>query len=215
MKAFLRDHRLVEEPAVPAAPDPHHPQDQDEKERYVVRQLGWALVGLVLFALALLFGWGGAQAAGGRATADGALFLPTADLAATLEQARRDGRSGVAVLYEMDGCGECARLKSVTFRDESLQREFRTHFVPVSLRADEPVALRDFDGRTTTQAVFANEQRVFALPTLVFYDLDGIPVARQPGARWPASEWLRLARYVRDGGYEAAPFVPVANGGKH
>lgn len=212
MKAFLRVHHVVEEPAVPAAPDP---REQDEKERYIARQLWWALIGLALFALALVFGWGGAQAAGGRAAGDAALFTPTADLAAALEQARRAGRSGVAVLYEMDGCGECARLKTTTFRDEPLRREVRAHFVPVSLRADEPVALRDFDGRTTTQAAFASDQRVFALPTLVFYDLDGIPVARQPGARWPASEWLRLARYVRDGGYEAAPFVPVANAGKH
>lgn len=39
------------------------PRDEDEKERYVTRQLWWALLGLVLFALALLFGWGGAEAA--------------------------------------------------------------------------------------------------------------------------------------------------------
>ncbi|NMG77319.1 thioredoxin family protein [Aromatoleum diolicum] len=212
MKTFLRNRPFLEESTVPGAPDP---REQDEKERYVARQLWWALIGLALFALALLFGWGGAHAAGDRAAGDAALFAPTADLAAALERARRVGRSGVAVLYEMDGCGECARLKSVTFRDETLRREFRAHFVPVSLRADEPVALRDFDGRRTTQAGFANEQRVFALPTLVFYDLDGIPVARQPGGRWPAGEWLRLARYVRDAGYEQAPFVPLANTRHH
>lgn len=207
MKTFLRNTHFLEKAIVPAPPDPY---DEEEKERYVTRQLWWALIGLALFALALLFGWGGAQAAVTAATA-APLFSPTADLGNALERARLEGRSGVAVLYEMDGCGECARLKATTLKDETLRRELGAHFVAVSLRADEPRALRDFDGRATTQAAFANEQRVFALPTLVFYDLDGTPVARQPGARWPVSEWLRLARYVRDAGYEQAPFAPLAS----
>lgn len=205
MSTFLRKHDFPETAVMSETP---RPDDEEDKERYVARQLWWALAGLLLFALTLLFGWGGAYAAGGRSAPDAPLFAPTADLATALADARRAGRKGVAVLYEMDGCGECARAKASTFRDPSLQRELRAHFVPVSLRADEPVALRDFDGGTTTQAAFANAQRVFALPTVVFYDLDGIAVARQPGSRWPAAEWLRLARYVRDGGYENAPFRP-------
>ncbi|WP_051092316.1 thioredoxin fold domain-containing protein [Aromatoleum toluclasticum] len=207
MSTFLRKHDFRGSTVMPEAP---RPDDEEEKERYVSRQLWWALAGLLLFALTLLFGWGGAQAAGTHAAVNAPLFPPTADLAAALADARRAGRKGVAVLYEMEGCGECARAKASTFRDPALQRELRTHFVPVSLRADEPAALRDFDGGATTQASFANAQRVFALPTVVFYDLDGIAVARQPGSRWPPSEWLRLARYVRDGGYENAPFEPRA-----
>lgn len=205
MSTFLRKHDF---PGTAVMSETPRPDDEEDKERYVARQLWWALAGLLLFALTLLFGWGGAYAAAGRSAPDAPLFAPTADLATALADARRAGRKGVAVLYEMDGCGECARVKASTFRDTALQRELRTHFVPVSLRADEPVALRDFDGGATTQAAFANAQRVFALPTVVFYDLDGIAVARQPGSRWPAAEWLRLARYVRDGGYENAPFQP-------
>jgi thioredoxin-related protein len=212
MKAFLRTSHFLEESLVPPAADP---RDEEEKERYVTRQLRWALIGLGLFALAMFFDWGGAHAASEASVGKRPLFAPTVDLADALERARREGRSGVAVLYEMDGCGECARLKSTTFKDETLRRELRAHFVPVSLRADEPVALRDFDGRATTQASFANDQRVYALPTLVFYDLDGTPVARQPGSRWPVGEWVRFARYVRSAGYEQAPFTPLASVAGH
>jgi hypothetical protein len=45
------------------SPVPPDPREQDEKERYMRRQLWWALIGLVLFALVMLFGWGGAAAA--------------------------------------------------------------------------------------------------------------------------------------------------------
>lgn len=38
--------------------------------------------------------------------------------------------------------------------------------------------------------------------SLVFYDLDGLPVARQPGSAGGAAQWIRLARYVREKAYE-------------
>jgi hypothetical protein len=57
---------------------PLDPREQDEKERYMRRQLWWALIGLVLFALVMLFGWGGAGAAG-RAQSDAPPIAPSAD----------------------------------------------------------------------------------------------------------------------------------------
>ncbi|BAL25542.1 hypothetical protein [Azoarcus sp. KH32C] len=58
MKTFLRTSHVLEESTVPAAPDP---RDEEEKERYVTRQLWWALIGLILFALVMFLGWGGAH----------------------------------------------------------------------------------------------------------------------------------------------------------
>ena len=158
MKAFLRDREIFEDSIVSAAPDP---RDQEEKERYVARQLWWALIGLALFALAMFFGWAGAQEAGGGSPNDALLFAPTGDLAAALGRARREGSSGMAVLFEREECCQCAHLKATTFRDEALHRDYPMHFVPVSLRADEPIARRDFAGKTTPRAGFANQQRGF------------------------------------------------------
>lgn len=78
MKTCLRHRELFEDAIVPATPDP---RDEDEKDRYMRRQLWWALIGLALFALVMLFGWGGVQAAGGGASNGAPLFPPTADLA--------------------------------------------------------------------------------------------------------------------------------------
>ncbi|HJV25697.1 MAG TPA: hypothetical protein VJ673_08415 [Aromatoleum sp.] len=82
MKAFPRTDRLLEDSIVPPASDR---RDDEEKERYLTRQLWWALIGLILFALVMFLGWGGAHAATG---ADASMFAPTPHLAEALERAR-------------------------------------------------------------------------------------------------------------------------------
>jgi thioredoxin-related protein len=174
-----------------------------ERETLLRRALWLGLAGAFALLVAL-FADNGARAAGGPRH-DG-FFAPTADLRAALERARAKGKHAVAVLYEMNGCGECAKLRASTLTEPALRDAYLRDFVAVALMADEPGALVDFDGAATTQSTFARRERVFALPTVVFYDLDGLPVARQIGSALPAAEWLRLGHYVRAAGYEEAPF---------
>jgi len=209
-EAGRRERHFLDDGTTPALPEDW---DQATRERYVLRQLIWALVGLGLFLLATVWFDGRASAAADEPTA--ALFAPRSDLAAALDEARRSGRTGVAVLFEMDGCGECARLKAGPFSDPAVRSAYRDAFVPLALHADAPLPMRDFDGREVRQDAFATRERVFALPTLVFYDLDGLPVTRQVGSALPAADWVRLAAYVRERRFETAPFAPsgVAVGG--
>lgn len=139
------------------------------------------------------------------AAAEG-LFRPSTNLSAALAQAKRDGKAGVVVLYEMNGCGDCKKLRATTLQDPALQALYDANFVTVSVMADEPTPIVDFDGEATTQMQLAGVQRVFALPTVVFHDLDGLPVARQMGSALPLADWLRLAEYVKAEGYEDLPF---------
>lgn len=195
-------------PDAPAG-DEGHPQ---------ARRLPWfilALAGLFLVSVAAstLQASSGTQAAGNPAAAPAAqqkdydgFFLPGDNLASALEEARRSGRRGVAVLFEMEGCGECAKLRATTFKDAKLRVSYNEQFVTLSLLADHPLPLVDFDGKATEQTEFAQRERVFALPTLVFYDLDTLPVARQVGSAGEVADWVRLARYVAEKGYDEAPF---------
>ena len=134
-------------------------------------------------------------------------FIPADDLTETLEQARYEGRAGVVVLFEMNGCGECAQLRADTLNAPALRDYLAQHFATVSLEADTEVPLRDFGGAATTASAFAAGQRVIALPTVVFYDLEGAPVVRQVGRAAELSEWLRRGRYLVDRGFETAPFA--------
>lgn len=137
----------------------------------------------------------------------GGFFPPVADLAQALEQAHRSGRKGVAVLYEMEGCSQCALLRATTLKDQTLRKWYAANFVTASLLADHPLPLVDFDRQKTDQSTFARRERIDALPTLVFYDLDSLPVARQQGSVGEVADWLRLGRYVVEKGYEEAPFA--------
>lgn len=182
-----------------------------ERESLLARGLWIGLVGTLLL-LAALFAHGSVSAADARPAAatarhhDDGFFPASANLGDALARARSEGKRGIAVLYEMNGCSDCARLRATSFKDAGLRRDYQRDFVVASVMADEPTALRDFDGKPTTQAEFAHAQRVYALPTVVFYDLDGIPVARQVGNTLALADWLRLGRYVREAGYEEAPF---------
>lgn len=205
------------DPTVPAPPfeaipgEPLPPADfGDARESLLGRGLWISLIGIALLLVALFAdGSVGAATAAPAATAhhDDGFFPPAAKLDAALAQARKENKRGVVVLYEMNGCSECARLRATTFKDAGLRRTYQRDFVAVSVMADEPGALRDFAGKATTQAEFAHAERVSVLPTVVFYDLDGLPVARQVGSALPLADWLRLARYVREAGYEEAPFA--------
>ncbi len=135
-----------------------------------------------------------------------AFFAPTADLSAALRQARDSGKSGVVILYEMEGCGECRKLHATTLQNERLRALYRGAFVTVAIRADEPAPLTGFDGEATTQLEFAAQQGIVALPTVVFHDIDALPVIRQSGSALPLPEWLLLGEYVRTAGYDALPF---------
>ncbi|TCT19461.1 thioredoxin family protein [Thiobaca trueperi] len=134
------------------------------------------------------------------------LFPAGGDLAGALAQAAREGRTGVAVLFEMTDCGECARLRAGPLSDPGVRDAYRQPFVTLGLHADTPQPLRAFDGTATTSAAFALGQRVVALPTVVLYDLNGLPVARQSGGGTDAGTLIRLARYAAAKGYETAPF---------
>ena len=196
---------------IPGEPLPLPPGVQAGRETLLGRGLWIGLVGVALLLAFLLFGESGAHAGGSapatatKAHGDG-FFPGTADLSAALAEARKQGRKGVAVLYEMNGCGECAKLRATTLQDAGLRQDFRRSFVAVSLMADEPGALTNFEGQATTLSGFARDERVFALPALVFYDLDGLPVARQTGSALSIAGWRQLTRYVAEAGYEEAPF---------
>ncbi|WP_245969974.1 thioredoxin family protein [Thiocapsa rosea] len=136
-----------------------------------------------------------------------ALFPVGDDLAEAVARAHREGRSGVAVLFEMNGCGDCARLRAGVLTDPALRGYYQRHFVTIGVYADESRPLRTFDGTTTTSAELARGQRVFALPTMVLFGLDGIPLVRKIGGKAKPDFWIRMGRYVTERGYEETPFA--------
>lgn len=128
------------------------------------------------------------------------------DLHGDLDIARQEGKLGVLLMFEMDDCPFCHRMKATVLNRADVQDYFRRHFLIYSIDTKSDVPITDFQGKETTEKAFALAQRARATPVFVFYDLEGQPVARYTGATKTAEEFLLLGRYVVEGAYKTMPF---------
>jgi len=123
-----------------------------------------------------------------------------------LATARTEGKQGVLIMFEMDECPFCSRMKATILNQGAVQDYYRQHFLiyPVDVKGDTPMV--DFKGKETTEKAFALEQRARATPTFIFFDLDGNVMTRYTGTTQTTEEFLLLGRYVVEGAYKTAPF---------
>lgn len=128
------------------------------------------------------------------------------DFKEELATAKAEGKQAVLVMFEMDDCPFCARMKANILSQIPVQDYYRQHFLiyPVDVKGDTPMT--DFQGKETSEKAFALSQRARATPVFVFYDLEGNPITRYTGATQSAEEFLLLGRYVVEGAYKTAPF---------
>lgn len=128
------------------------------------------------------------------------------DLKDDLSAAKSEGKAGILLMFEMDDCPFCDRMKRTVLNQSEVQDYFRKHFIvyPMDTRGD--AAMIDFKGKDTTEKAFALEQRARATPTFIFYDLDGNVMTRFTGATQTVGEFMLLGRYVVEGTYKAMPF---------
>jgi thioredoxin-related protein len=132
------------------------------------------------------------------------------DFEEELANARQSGKKGILLMFEMDECPFCHRMKMTVLNQPDVQEYFREHFLifPVDIEGD--IEVTDFQGRVTTMKDFAFQQyRVRATPVFAFFDLDGgyIKPARFTGATRDKEEFLLLGRYVVEGAYKDQPFA--------
>ena len=132
------------------------------------------------------------------------------DFTEELENARKAGKQGILVMFEMDECPFCHRMKTTVLNQPDVQDYFREHFLIFTVDIEGDVEVVDFKGKTTTMKDFAFKQyRVRATPVFAFYDLDGeyIKRARFTGATRDKDEFLLLGRYVVEGAYKQQSFT--------
>jgi len=132
------------------------------------------------------------------------------DLTEELENLRDQGKQGILIMFEMDGCPFCHRMKATVLNQPEVQEYFREHFLILPIDIEGDIEMVDFNGRTTTMKDFAFRQyRVRATPVFAFYDADGkyIKRARYTGATRDKQEFLLLGQYVVEQAYLKEPFA--------
>jgi thioredoxin-related protein len=134
------------------------------------------------------------------------------DLQADLQEAKKQGKKGIFLFFEMDDCPFCARMKSTILNQADVQDAYRANFLLFPIDVNGDTELTDFQGKSTSEKAFAFANRVRATPTLLFFDLDGKLVARHTGPTKDSAEFLLLGNYVVEGAYASQPFVRYKQG---
>jgi len=169
---------------------------------------GWRRVWLVLW---LALSAAGAGAGEAPRDADTYFFQQTlGDFTDELANAREQGKTGILIMFEMDGCPFCERMKTTVLNRPEVQDYFRKHFLIFAVDIEGDVEITDFKGHTTTMKDFSfRENRVRATPVFGFFDLNGNPIrrARYTGATRDSQEFMLLGHYVVDGAYKHTSFT--------
>jgi thioredoxin-related protein len=160
---------------------------------------------LPLFFLLVLAGTAGAE----TRNPDAHFFDQTfGDLKADLDNARKSGKKGALVMFEMEGCPYCKAMREHVLNQSEVQDYYRKHFVIFSIDVKGDTELTDFSGKRATEKEFATQFRVKVTPVFQFFDLDGKPAATHVGiAKGGVKEFLALGRYVAEGAYEDGSFA--------
>jgi thioredoxin-related protein len=134
------------------------------------------------------------------------------DLQADLQEAKKQGKKGIFLFFEMDECPFCERMKTTILNQSDVQDAFRGRFLLYSIDVNGDTEITDFQGKRMTEKAFAFAHRVRATPALLFFDLDGKLIARHTGPAKDKAEFLLLGQYVAEGAYASQPFTKYKQG---
>lgn len=132
------------------------------------------------------------------------------DFSEELENAREQGKQGILIMFEMDECPFCHRMKTTVLNQIEVQDYFKQHFLIFSVDIEGDVEITDFQGQVTSMKDFAFKQhRVRATPVFQLFDLQGKPVkrARFTGASRDDREFMLLGQYMVEGAYGDSSFT--------
>lgn len=124
------------------------------------------------------------------------------DLKAELANAKKEGKKAVLLMFELEDCPFCHRMKRTILNQSEVQDYYRKNFLIFSVDAAGANALTDFNGKETTEKAYALASRVRATPVFAFYDLDGNAITRYTGAAKDVNEFLLFGKYVAEGAYK-------------
>lgn len=124
------------------------------------------------------------------------------DMQEEVELAKEEGKQGILIMFEMDECPFCHRMKTTILNQPEVQDYYRKHFRIITVDIEGDLEMVNFKGETVKQKDFAfKENKVRATPVFAFFNLNGERIARYTGATSSQEEFMWLGEFVADGHY--------------
>ena len=118
------------------------------------------------------------------------------DLPEELQAARQQGKQGMLLFFEAEGCPYCQAMLKRVFSQKSVQDWYRERFLSIAIDIHGDVEIKDFDGITLPSKVFSEQRKVSMTPVLSFIDLNGIEIYRHLGMVKTPEEFLVMGEYI-------------------
>lgn len=128
------------------------------------------------------------------------------DLPEELQQALDDGKWGLLLFFEQEGCPSCRLMMRAVLNQVAVQDWYSERFVSIAVDINGSVELRDFDGITLPSKVFAAHRKVKTTPVISYIDRYGVEVFRWMRAVKSPQEFLWMGQYVTEGHYTDTPW---------
>lgn len=130
------------------------------------------------------------------------------DLIEEVELAKEEGQRSIMIMFELNDCPWCDRMKVMILNQTEVQDFFRKHFRIITMNVEGDNIIVDFGGDEVVEKDFAlKHNRIRATPVFLFFNLEGNPVTRFTGAAKDVEEFMMLGEYVAFGHYEETNFI--------
>lgn len=133
--------------------------------------------------------------------APGDAFFDTSlgDYAAELKTAQQQGKQGILLVLEAEGCPFCKRMREQVLSRPGVQQYFHRHFNVFSVDINGSVLVTGLYGKEQVEKLFARSLKFRGTPSFHFFAVDGRAMARHTGATRDAETFMALGRYVAEG----------------
>jgi len=118
------------------------------------------------------------------------------DLPEELQTAKAQGKQGILLFFEAEGCPYCRAMLKRVFNQKQVQDWYRERFLSIAIDIHGDVEIKDFDGIALPSKVFSEHRRVFMTPLVSFINLDGVEVYRHLGMVKTPEEFLMMGEYI-------------------
>src|SRR5210317_1888862 len=78
------------------------------------------------------------------------------DMPAELQAAREQGKAGLLLFFEAEGCSYCQAMLKRVFNQKRVQDWYQQHFLSIAVDIHGDVEITDFDNITLPSKVFAD-----------------------------------------------------------
>ncbi len=130
------------------------------------------------------------------------------DLQEEVEIALDEGQTAIMVMFELNDCPWCERMKAMILNQSEVQDYFRAHFRLLMMNVEGDNLVVDFNGEEIAEKDWAlKHNRIRATPVFLFLDLEGNRIMRFTGAAKSVEEFMLLGEFVVDRHYENGNFI--------